>query len=289
MNLLRRHMMDIDEQLAELKSLLFNTGDGENAIFFDIPLVTKEMEQSIIDNDYDVLPISVIKGEEAKTRIIASYADMYVQDEKFSRRFVHKFPGLLPLDIDPKVIQKLLERLNASKAEFKSEVQKFEDKREKWAEVHDRFNYLITTTAYRKVYGYYGDYMAFYFNWARRPRTETKDAKHWVEQLERSKSRGMRGFTDKAWQEKVDQEIDIVMQNAHRKLVSRRPIKLRPECTWRDKEKKMSTDSAGLPFLLAGHKNLPKVTHLKDYVKKDAPVKDGKRELILPRLYLYAV
>jgi len=204
-----------------------------------------------------------------------------------SRRFVQKYPGFVPMACPWSKVEPVLTGLNQAKAQFKAQVQQFDGAEEKFFEVHERFHYLITTMAYRKVYGFTGNYKAFYFNWSRRPRVEADTKANWLEKLGRAKTAIPANHTKSSWYALIDQEIDTVTALDVEKVSIRRPIKLRPECPVRDTDGKMLGYSAGLPFLLTDFHQPPKVSILKDYSRTPPVTRSGRWQLILPRLHLY--
>ncbi len=287
MNLLRLYMTEIEQGLAELCDLVRKQAQPEGAVMFSIPQITKEDETRLIADDYDTIPVTVLHGQDAIEQCINAYKDMYVTDDAMSRRFVNKFPGLVPLSCTWQTLAPVLEAVNQAKLQFKTEVQKYENAEEKWFEVHDRFHYLITTMAYRKIYAFDGDHKAFYFNWSRRQRVETKSAEEWIDRLDKARYTIPSSHTKSSWYALVDQEQKIVANCGAEKLSMRRPIKLRPECSVRDLENRMTGYSAGLPFLLTGHTSRPKITALPDYKRKKASTSSGKWQLVVPRVHLY--
>lgn len=287
MNLLRYYMMKIEEHSDALVQLVHQYGEPNNAVMFALPRITKEQEQKIIDDDYDSIHVTTIVGQQAVNMAAQAFKDMYVYENDLSRRFVQKYPGLISLSCDYTMLAAVVTELNKAKAAFKAEVQKYNDAEQKFFEVHDRFHYLITTMAYRKVYAFQGNYKAFYFNWSRRPRVETDAKENWIERIERAKATVPAKHNQYSWYALLEKEKEQVADCAALKLSIRRSIKLRPECSARDNEGKMLGYSAGLPFLLTNAENRPKVSELKNYERTPIKTRSGKWQLLLPRLHLY--
>ena len=287
MNLLRYYMNEIETHTQTLTELVRQYVITDQAVVCSLPRISKEEEQQIIDDDYDVIPVSTLTGEDAVETGIEAFRDMYVFNNELSRRFVQKYPGILPLACPAGTIEPTLSALNTAKQAFKQEVQKFDGPDEKFFEVHDRFNYLITTMAYRKIYHFNGDYKAFYFNWSRRPRVESDTRQNWLDKLERARATIPANHTRESWYALLDADIQKVSEVMQPKLSVRRPIKLRPECSVRDKENKMLGYSAGLPFILTGFTDKPRVTTLKDYVRKPPQTHTANWQLVVPRMHLY--
>ncbi|WP_232365189.1 DNA replication terminus site-binding protein [Salinimonas marina] len=287
MILLRYYMMRIEEHAEALIQLIHQHGIPQQAIMFAIPRITKAEEQLIIDDDYEVIEVSTVVGQQAINMAAQAFKDMYVYDNDLSRRFVQKYPGLIPLSCEQATIEPVITGLNEAKAAFKAEVQKYEDAEQKFFEVHDRFHYLITTMAYRKVYTFCGNYKAFYFNWSRRPRVETDTRDNWLERIERAKATIPAKHNQYSWYAALEQEKNLVNESRAEKLSIRRPIKLRPECSVRDEEGKMLGHSAGLPFLLTEAEHRPRVSELKNYTRTPVKTRSGKWQLLLPRIHLY--
>ncbi|AXR06676.1 DNA replication terminus site-binding protein [Salinimonas sediminis] len=287
MNLLRFYMNEIEKHTLSLCELVRANAINKQCIMFSIPRITKEEEERLIEDDYETIPVEPLTGTAALEYALDAFKDMHVYDGKLSRRFVQKYPGLIPLSCSWETIEPYVEALNTAKHGFKAEVQKFEGPDEKFYEVHDRFHYLITTMAYRKVYAFQGDYKAFYFNWSRRPRVETDTKENWLERLERARATVPAKYSRESWYAVLDSERTLLESTPGEKFSARRPIKLRPECSVRNQKGQMLGYSAGMPFLLTENSYRPKVSPLTDYIRKPASSNSTKWELILPRIHLY--
>ena len=288
MNKLRLYMSDIESGVTNLADVIRRHAISQYAVIFSLPQISKADEQCIIDDDYESIPVTTVMGKKAVDMAVSSLSDMYVFDDDISRRFVQKFPGLIPLSCSSAVLLPAINTLNEAKANFKAEVQKFESTSEKFFEVHERFRFLITTMAYRKVYAFSGNYKAFYFNWSRRPRVKTQSASEWLDYINRGRVKTPMGYTKEVWNEKLDRESLRILQSGADKLQQRRAIKLRPECSVRSEDLHMQTYSAGLPYFLTEFDSLPKVTHLSDYFRKEPAARVKQLALINTRLHLYA-
>lgn len=287
MNLLQLYMTDIESGLNELCELVRKYAQPEGAVLFSLPQISKEDEARLIADDYDAIPVTPLYGQYAVNEAIRAYKDMYVIESDISRRFVQKYPGLIPLSCSWGELAAAVDKVNQAKMNFRNEVQRYDDAAEKFFEVHDRFNYLITTMAYRRIYAYEGDHKGFYFNWSRRPRVETHTASQWIEKLNSARYTIPPSHSKSSWNALVDQEQQLIADCGSEKLSMRRPIKLRPECSVRDANGIMKGYSAGLPFLLAGHTGKQNFTVLQDYTRKPTHKSSAKWQLVVERPRLY--
>ncbi|MFY0667657.1 MAG: hypothetical protein JXQ95_06480 [Alteromonas stellipolaris] len=287
MKLHRYYLEEIKKAIAPLQAVIREHAIIDQSIMFVLPRIDKKQEEALIQEDYDEILVTPLYGRDAVNYALEAIEDMYVLDNNISRRFVQKYPGLIPLNCSLDTVLPKVEALNHAKAAFKAEVQKIGDEEEKFRELHRNDNVgFITSMAYRKVYLFEGDYKAFYFNWSRRSRTKTQSKQDWLNDINAARHT-VPVFADKhTWNALIDKEVNDVQRCSAEKLVSRRPIKLRPECTWRRMDDKMQTDSAGLPFLLCGTSLLPKVTLLGNYTRKPVVSKGKLNELVVPRLNL---
>lgn len=287
MNLLRLYMTDIESSLSELCQLVRHHAIAEQAIMFSLPAISKKDEALLIADDYETIPVTTLVGQAAIELAIKALKDMYVTDNAMSRRFVQKYPGLIPLSCSWETLAPVIDRVNLAKQNFRGEVQKYEDAEAKFFEVHDRFNYLITTMAYRGINAFEGDYKGFYFNWSRRARGGTKTVQEWIERLESARFTIPSSHTKSSWNALIDQEQEQIKKCGAEKLSMRRPNKLRPECSVRDADGNMRGHSASMPFFIAGHTCKPNFTELKHYTRKAATSASSKWKLVANRPKLY--
>ena len=78
MNLLRYYMNEIENHTQSLTDLVRRYVITEQAVMYSLPRITKEEEQQIIDDDYDVIPVSPLTGNDAVETGIEAFRDMYV-------------------------------------------------------------------------------------------------------------------------------------------------------------------------------------------------------------------
>lgn len=288
MNLLRYYMTEIEQGLDALCSLVRQSAQPAMSVMFALPPISKEDEAKIIEDDYETIPVTPLYGQRAIEYALEAFKDMYVFDNNMSRRFVQKYPGLIALSCSWHAVTEIVEKINLAKNNFRQEVQKYEGAEEKFYGVHDRFNYLITTMAYRHIFAFRGDYKGFYFNWSRRCRSETRSADEWILRLDKARYTIPANHTQVSWNALIDSEQQQIAACGAQKLSMRRPNKLRPECSVRDADGAMQGRSASLPFLIAEHTNKPNVTMLKDYCKKAEPASSSNWQLVAarPRLYM---
>lgn len=287
LNLLRLYMTDIENSIGELCALVRQHAIAKQAIMFSLPAISKKDEALLIADDYDSIPVTPLVGQVAVEHAIKALKDMYVTDNDMSRRFVQKYPGLIPLSCSWNSLAPVIDRVNLAKQNFRGEVLKYENAEEKFFAVHDRFNYLITTMAYRGINAFEGDHKGFYFNWSRRARGETKTAQEWIERLDSARFTLLSSHTKSSWNALIDQEQEQIRNCGTEKLSMRRPNKLRPECSVRDADGNMRGHSASMPFFIAGHTCKPNFTELKDYSRKASSSTSSKWKLVASRPKLF--
>lgn len=281
------YLDQITKGVEDLQSLIQAHAIEESAIAFSTPPISKSDEERLIQDDYNTIPVTTLKGEQARRAIQFAFGDLYIPDDNISRRFVPKYPGLLALDCSWEALDEITTRINVAKKEFKASVQLLGDEEEKFRAIHERHQHLITLMAYRQINAFRGDYDAFYFNWSRRPRGESRTKTECEDYLNRSYGTVPKGVNKDAWYQILDNNKTTLSNAKYVKYSFRRPIKLRPECSVRSLDKKMLSYSAGLPFLIAECKQLPRCSELKDYERTEPKTRSGKWTLIIPRLHLY--
>ena len=290
---LQFHMSNIEAFLKELEELLLDSACPASTYYYAIEPVLKEQEEELIEHGYSSINVDMFTGQEAILKIIDAYKDMYVFDEtpQKSRRFVQKHPGFVVATKNKREIIACIEKINNEKKAFRAAVVKSsDDAYEKWQNVHDRFNYLITTSAYRTIYAFKEDVHRVNFNWVSRPLHKA----YTLEELKQKIDKGVHtvplSYSRQSWLEKLEHDKLLLDAHQNAEFAVKRRIKLRPESSIRlEDAEKAKGYAASLPYVLFSP---PKYhTHLSSFIAP-AEVKNKSRigsdwTLISERMNLY--
>ncbi|MDP5130901.1 MAG: DNA replication terminus site-binding protein, partial [Paraglaciecola sp.] len=255
MNQLTLCMLHLESAIKKMITILELNADIDASIFYDVEPVTTELEESIILNGYSRINVERIQGELAFKKIIDSYSDFYIFNDAISRRFIKKFPGYLVIKKNYDQVDDAIKKVNESKCLFKQEVLRSgDDALERWQQVHDRFNYLVTLAVYRKIYFFPFPVHAAYFNWVTRPRIENISFTEALNKCDLAKNTLPIAHTHQSWHSLLDSEKSMISQYSQFEFTIRRQIKLRPESKVRlINDTRGLGYSAGLPFIFINH------------------------------------
>lgn len=250
---LQFHMSNIEAFLKELEELLLDSACPASTYYYAIEPVLKEQEEELIQHGYSSINVDMFTGQEAILKIIDAYKDMYVFDEtpQKSRRFVQKHPGFVVATKNKREIIACIEKINNEKKAFRAAVVKSsDDAYEKWQNVHDRFNYLITTSAYRTIYAFKEDVHRVNFNWVSRPLHKA----YTLEELKQKIDKGVHtvplSYSRQSWLEKLEHDKSLLDAHQSAEFAVKRRIKLRPESSIRlEDAEKAKGYAASLPYV----------------------------------------
>lgn len=284
-------MTNIERSIKSLQLLLRRYAVAEKCFYFDVPLVMKKEEEAIMEFGYQKVDVTTMTGEAALQRAIAALLDFYVPDNNYSRRFVKKHPGIVVVDGPKPLITAQVNEVNAAKDAFKFAVQQLgKNAEEKWAEVHNRFMHLITTTVYRKIHCFDEPVHRVNFNWVSRPRCVNLSKSEVTAHIDAGKNTVPPSMTEQSWFASIDADKTLVEHCNEETFTIRRRIKLRPESSVKLENKDTALGySAGLPYILFNYPAFftPLDTFDASAFKPRARKEDSMR-LIIKRMNLYA-
>lgn len=247
-------MSNIENHLKELGLLLRRHGCPVHSLYFEIEPVLQENEKHIIEYGYSHIDVQLHTGTAAIDKVLDAYKDMYVYDEKpqKSRRFVSKHPGYVVINKNHEDVFACVRAINEEKVAFrKAVVESSNDAFKKWQTVHDRFNYLITTNAYRMIYAFEAPVHRINFNWVSRPLHTPYTYKELIEKLDNGIHTIPISHTKQSWAAVLEQDKAQLAPFENHLLAVRRRIKLRPESSIRLVDSDRANGySASLPYIL---------------------------------------
>ena len=144
-----------------------------NALYFELPKVTKELENKAPTS----IAVNTLSGELALTNIIKAYKDLFI-DEKESGKIIQRHPGLVCVNDPNNELLNRLKLVNDAKQKFKSLILEIPNNDTRFEAVHNAVPSLITLASYRNIHFEDKTPYSVRFTWMTKHATRTlsKDA-----------------------------------------------------------------------------------------------------------------
>lgn len=298
---LHHYFDELKQASTELVRLLRQT-PVHDARIFELPHILRNDENTLLPSSILVKQISA--HQSALSLACQTYNHFWVHENpNVSTRHPHRLPGVLILEETTKKSQllEIVAEVNRLKELF--EMHTLDIPAElRFSTLHDMLPGLMTLHVYRKIFISDDIFYSIRFFWANKQYIQKVTKNELIAKLQKSKVNPGRQFLDKkdldAWQDAVEQELDIVMNVAESaELRIRRPIKVQPMA--RLTQKKLYNDEKTyvkqvanpIPIILFNQNNSLRVGSLADYnaeviAHKRSPT-PAKIELLIDRLHLY--
>ncbi|BBN83944.1 DNA replication terminus site-binding protein [Pseudoalteromonas sp. A25] len=257
-----------------------------NATYFQLPEVTKELE----DKAPTIIKVSKLQGEEAVSKIVSAYKDLYI-DNKVSSKVVQRHPGLLIINDTNGQLIKRLNNVNEAKQKFKELILEIPNNDARFEAVHNAIPSLITLATYRKIHSENAVPYSVRFTWMTKHATKTLTKDAALDLLSRSSNySNPRMIDQQSWQSLVEQEkIRVSSLRNESKLRIRRPTRVSPEVNVRFTAQKRYHVSAALPFILFNPHPETKFGDLPNYEKVENHPRKKAYNFLVDRIYLEKV
>ncbi|GGB37240.1 DNA replication terminus site-binding protein [Oceanisphaera marina] len=282
---------ELELAMAELTQLVGDTANTTpvHAGCFSLPPVATGDEHDPVSH----ISVTRLDGDEAITAALAGFRQWFIQ-ANCSAKASFRLPGYLVLPAASKPeLEALLERINALKTQFKTQVQEAGNRDQKFTLVHNTLPGLITLQVYRHLVLLPHAVSRLGFTWANKQIIQKVDKETLIQQLTAARLSPPALTDAQTWLRCVDREIyDVKRLPASVELRLRRPVKTHPMANVRWREEltpRQQQVKAHLPLLLC-QDELPAITALGNY----PPEKVRKRraasitdEPLIPRLHIY--
>ncbi|MBD1584670.1 DNA replication terminus site-binding protein [Pseudoalteromonas sp. S16_S37] len=260
--------------------------DIVNAIYFQLPEITKELE----DKAPTSVHVSKLRGEEALKKIVGAYLDLFV-DKKASSKVMQRHPGLLSINDPTGHLISRLNNVNDAKQKFKDLVLEIPNNDARFEAVHSAVPSLITLASYRKIHSENAVPYSVRFTWMTKHATRTLSKEAALDMLSRSSNySNPRMIDQQSWQTLVEQEkLRVSSLGDKSKLRIRRPTRVSPEVNVRFSTQKRYHVSAALPFVLFNPHPETKLGDLPHYQKTENHPRKRAYNFLVDRIYLEKV
>ncbi len=269
---------------------------------FSLPDILREQENQPHPS---YIPVHTIcDHKQALSLACKAYSHFWMQENAdISTRHPSRLPGVLVFERTEirSLLHELALEINKLKNLFEQQAQSIPAE-SRFTELHDMMPGLMTLQVYRKIFISDESFYSVRFFWANKQYIQKVTKNEIIQRLKNSKQNPGRQFLNAedfdAWQDAVEQEIEIVMAvSDSAELRIRRPIKVQPmaRLTQSKHPEKQSSSvkqiAAPLPIILFRSDEHLRIGTLKNYNADSISHKripsPPKVELLIDRLHLY--